>query len=84
MILIKKLEKQLRKAKPNSIISVDSFGDNSESWIEIRPKVKRIDILKPNYIIVEVLSFNRDGTRLEDVSCYKENIRIDFDSEKIV
>ena len=79
--LINKLTKQLEREKPNHSICVDSFSDGSASWIEIRPK--KIDLTK-KYIIIEVLSFNYEGTVLRDVSCYRDNIEINFSSEKIV
>ena len=80
MTLIDKLFNQLKKAKPDSNVTIGYMGDNSSSWIEIRPN--KIDFNEPN-IVVEVLSFNGKGTKLTDVAAYYEHITIQFDSERV-
>ena len=80
MKLIERLAKQLTESNSDKEINVDEFSDGSASWIEIRPK--KVDINK-KYIIIEVLSFNGKGTKLESVNCYKENIIVTFESEII-
>jgi hypothetical protein len=79
--LIDKIAEQLKESNPSMLIEVDSFSDGSASWIEIKPKV--MDINK-GFFYLQVLSFNGKGSKLEEVSTYKETFVIDSDQEKLI
>ena len=79
--LIDKIAEQLKESNPEQIITVDSFSDNSASWIDIRPKQRSID---KGYYYIQVLSFNGKGSKLMDVNTYKATFEIQEDEEKLI
>jgi hypothetical protein len=53
-------------------VSVDVFGDNSGSWIEVRkPNIPGAD-----RTLLFNLSFNGSGTEISDISMWKEIIDV--------
>lgn len=68
--LLERIYQDLRQSKENEdkIIEAGSLGDNSVSWIEIRPKQNNIS---RGWDLLQVLTFNHKGSKLLEVNSYK-------------
>ena len=77
--LIDILYKQLKKSENFELVRMDSFNDGSGSWIDC------YHTLSPDskgYRYSKHLSFNGEGTILDDVQVWREEMTWDVDQSK--
>ena len=77
--LIEIIAKQLRDAGNFESVEVGYFSDGSGSWIDCRTTTA------PNgqgKRYLKVISFNGDGTEIDNISVYEEKMKWDDDATK--
>jgi hypothetical protein len=77
--LIEILYKQLKKSGNFEQVDMDSFSDGSASWIDCYHTLSPDD---KGYRYMKHLSFNGEGTILEDVQVWRDKMYWDDDESK--